>query len=231
MNITPLELHPLVKLCSSGSSKGLVSKFYLYCIKAAEKPLLLASRWEDDLSIPSADIHWSSVWSNITLSSRNPNHQMIHFNFVHRTYCTPRKRFRMNLALTPICDLCPIGISGSFYHMVWECADVKVFWGSVAVKLSGVLGVVVPVLPNILLLNDLSSLDLSILLRRRLLVGLTAAKRMVAQRWKAPHLLPIRQWISDTVSLAKLEMSIARMHGAKEANIKSWLSFISALQM
>ena len=93
-----------------------------------------------------------------------------------------------------------------------------------------VLGLHVPVLPNILLLNDLSGLDLSILHRRWLLVGLTAAKRMVAQRWKAPHLLPIRQWISATVNIAKLEMSIARMHGAKEANIKSCLSFITALQ-
>ena len=154
-----------------------MSKFYLYCIKAAEKPLLLTSRWERDLSIPSADIHWSSVWSNISLSSRNPNHQMIHFNFIHRTYCTPYKRFRMNLASSPNCDLCSLGVSGSFLHMVWDCPDVKAFWGSVANKLSVVLCLQVPVLPNILLLNDLSVLELSIRHRRWLLAGLTAAKK------------------------------------------------------
>ena len=107
---------------------------------------------------------------------------------------------------------------------------MKSFWGSVANKLSQVLGVDVPVLPKILLLNDLSSLDLSILHRRWLLVGLTAAKRMVAQRWKAPHLLPYHQWLTATVDIASLEMSVARRHGAKEANVKSWLSFIEAIQ-
>ena len=225
-----LEPHPLVKLCSSGSSKGLVSKFYLFCIKAAEKPLLLASRWEHDLSISPADINWSSVWANISLSSRNPNHQMIHFNFVHRTYCTPKKRFLMELAPSPNCDLCQLGVSGSFLHMVWECQAVKIFWGRVANKLSAVLGRHIPISPNILLLNDLSELELSVPRRRWFLAGLTAAKKMVAQRWKAPFLLPFSQWLSATVNIAKFEMSIARMHGAREVNVKSWLSFIAALQ-
>ena len=38
--------------------------------------------------------------------------------------------------------------------MVWECPAVKMFWGSVAKKLSEVLGLHVPVSPKILLLND-----------------------------------------------------------------------------
>ena len=107
---------------------------------------------------------------------------------------------------------------------------MKAFWGSVANKLSVVLGRRVPVSPNILLLNDLSSLELPIIHRRWFLAGLTAAKKMVAQRWKAPHLLPIPQWLSATVNIAKLEMSIARMHGAREDNVNSWLTFIAALQ-
>ena len=97
-------------------------------------------------------------------------------------------------------------------------------------KLSSVLGTHVPVSPKLLLLNDLSGLDLSIKHQRWLLAGLTAAKRMIAQRWKAPHLLPYHQWLDSTVDIANLEMSVARMHGAKEANVKTWLSFIEALQ-
>ena len=65
---------------------------------------------------------------------------------------------------------------------------------------------------------------------RHILAGLTAAKRMVAQRWKAPHLLPHHQWLAATVDIANLESSVARRHGAKEANVKSWLSFTEALQ-
>ena len=114
--------------------------------------------------------------------------------------------------------------------MVWECSDVKMFWSKVANKLLTVLGTHVPVSPKFLLLNDLTGLDLSIKLRRWLLAGLTAAKRMIAQRWKAPHLLPYHQWLDSTVDIANLEMSVARMHGAKESNVKSWLSFTEALQ-
>ena len=36
-----LPTHPIQKLCSS-SLKGLVSKLYLYCIKAADKPVMLS---------------------------------------------------------------------------------------------------------------------------------------------------------------------------------------------
>ena len=159
---------------------------------------------------------------------------MIHFNFVHRTYTTPEKRFWMKKLqppkLTPNCELCGDHREGSFLHMVWDCPDVKMFWSMVANKLSDAIGTHVPVSPKLLLLNDLSGLDLSIKLRRWLLAGLTAAKRMIAQRWKAPHLLPFHQWLNSTVDIANLEMSVARMHGAKETNVKSWLSFIEALQ-
>ena len=113
--------------------------------------------------------------------------------------------------------------------MVWECPAVKIFWGSVAKKLSEAIGQHVPVSPKLLLLNDLSGLKLSIKHRRWLLAGLTAAKRMIAQRWIAPHILPYHQWLAATVDIANMEMSVARMHGAKETNVKSWLRFIEAL--
>ena len=114
--------------------------------------------------------------------------------------------------------------------MVWDCAAVRTFWSAVADKLSKILGVHIPVTPKLLLLNDLTGVELAIKHRRWLLAGLTAAKRMVAQRWKAPHLLPLHQWLAATVDIANLEMSVARRHGAKEANVKAWLSFIEAIQ-
>ena len=78
--------------------------------------------------------------------------------------------------------------------------------------------------------NDLTGVELAIKHRRWFLAGLTAAKRMVAQRWKVPHSLSIHQWHAATVDIANLEMSVARRHGAKESNVNSWLSFIEAMQ-
>lgn len=58
---------------------------------------------------------------------------------------------------------------------------------------------------------------------------LTAAKKLVALRWKNPHDLSYQHWINTVTDLAKLEKSVASMHGAHKKNIDSWSSLISRL--
>ena len=97
-------------------------------------------------------------------------------------------------------------------------------------RLSVILGVDIPCSPIILLLNDFTELVLTMRQRRWLLLGLTAAKKMIAQRWKPPHTLSYQQWVSSTIDLAGLEMSVARMHGAKTENIATWTVFVEAMR-
>ena len=61
------------------------------------------------------------------------------------------------------------------------------------------------------------------------LVGLTAAKKLIAQRWKTPHDLSYQHWVNTVIDLAKLDKSVASMHGAQAKNINSWSSFIDML--
>ena len=114
--------------------------------------------------------------------------------------------------------------------MMWECPPVRQFWDEVTTTMSNATGHTIPTSPSVLLLNDLTGLDLPIIYQRWLLLALTAAKRMLAQRWVPPHTISHRKWIEDTIDLANLEMSVARMHRANPSNINLWKPLIELLE-
>ncbi len=64
------------------------------------------------------------VWGMFKLSSKNPNHQIIHWKLLHRVYLTPMKRFYMNLSSSPKCNLCSQGSLGTFLHFFGECPSL-----------------------------------------------------------------------------------------------------------
>ena len=222
-------IHPLHNRLITKDTKGLVSAIYGFMIKAMEKPLSVVKRWSDDLSIPETTINWTTVWSKGLLASRNPNHQYIHYKFVHRAYYFPHKRFLMKVEASPDCQLCSLHVTGTFIHTMWECPPVKQFWYRIADTMSNVTGHNIPPSPTVMLLNDLTGLDLPIIYQRWLLLALTAAKRMLAQRWVPPHNISHDKWIKDTIDLANLEMSVARMHRAKPSNVNLWKLLIETL--
>ena len=170
------------------------------------------------------------VWCNIQLTSRNPDHQQIHLNFVHRTYLTPRRLCAMRVLHSPNCTLCASNCIGTFFHMFWECPNVSTFWSMVATKLSLLYQINITPSPSLFLLNDISQLTLNSKHKRTFLAGLTAAKKMVAMRWKPPHNLTFRQWALTFLDIIYLEQSIARLHGAKEENVAIWSNVADKLK-
>lgn len=81
-----------------------------------------------------------------------------------------------------------------------------------------------------LLLIDLSVINITKLKKRIVLVGLTAAKKLVSMRWKPPHSLSIRQWVFTFLDVIYLEMSTARVNGASEATINIWRETADSLK-
>ena len=65
--------------------------------------------------------------------------------------------------------------------------------------------------------------------QRWFLVSLTAAKKLIAQRWKSPHDLSYQYWVNTAIDIAKLEKSVAGMHGTHVKNIRLWASFIDSV--
>lgn len=209
-----LGLHPFHKVLTGG--KGLVSIIYAVLLQAPNKPLSLDRVWKQDLPSDNNNLDWHLIWHNLSFSSRNPNHRMIHYNFIHRPYFTPRSLFRFKALPSPNCTLCLQKSLGTFFHMVWECPGVVAFWKNVCSVLSTLLSQEIPYSPTLLLLNDSS--------------GWTAAKRLIACRWKPPHLLSLNKWLQDYMDIAIMERWAANLHLAKPENISCWDDDISTLK-
>lgn len=218
-----LPTHPLRKLLASiGPTRGMVSKLYKF-LSGPYKSLPVEGIWNRDLNeVNDREICWDTVWKNLSGTSKNPNHQLIHYKYVNRMYLTPRRRYAMKIATSPNCDLCPLNVQGSFLHVYWECPGVVGFWKEISLTLSDILKIKIPVSPALLLLNDDSSLILSLQHRRILWAGLTAAKKMLALRWQPPHSLAWQQWANSFLEIVLMEWSVARMHGANHKTLQGW---------
>lgn len=220
---TALEVHPLRRvICATEGTRGLISSLYTFMLENTYTPLAVDRIWRTDLPDLDPEFDWKDVWNNILLTSRNPDHQQIHLNFVHRTYLTPRRLCAMKIRPDPLCPLCPVNALGTFFHMVWECPDVKLFWEMVASKLSELFSVDISPSPSVLILICISLPQLKISQKRAIFAGLTAAKKMVASRWKPPHSLSFRQWALTYLDVVYMELSTARLHGAKEETLDVW---------
>lgn len=227
----PLKDHPLLKLlnCNRGS-KGFISRLYVHILEEMYAPLHLDTCWKTDIPNLPPDFDWDAAWDSVLCSSKNPDHQQIHLNFIHRTYMTPRKLYNMKIKADPNCTLCHTNSVGTFFHLVWECPAVFYFWEVVRNCLSILLNTNIPFSPVVLLLNDMSQLKLRKAQEKVFLAGLTAAKKMIAVRWKPPHSLSYRQWVLSFIDVAYLELSTARVHNAKEETIIVWNQTVVDLQ-
>uniref|UniRef100_A0A8C6NVZ4 Reverse transcriptase domain-containing protein n=1 Tax=Nothobranchius furzeri TaxID=105023 RepID=A0A8C6NVZ4_NOTFU len=217
-------------LCTQTNVVGYASKLYKVLLHSLYRPLALESLWKADFSDLNPDLDWCRLWENVGLSSRNPDHQQIHYNFIHRLYLTPKKLHAMKIIRDPNCKLCDLDRVGTFKHMFWECPPVMDFWRQVAGRLSALLGCSVPCLAGVLILNDFSQIKLKVAVQRVLLAGLTAAKKMVATRWKPPHCLSVYAWTTLFLDIAYLELSVARVHRAGSATVEAWRTVIDHLR-
>lgn len=114
-------LHSLLDV--GGRNRGLVSRIYLL-LNSVCKPLAVHQIWSRALGCSVDDICLSTVWDNLDDTSKNLNHKLIRFKFLHRMYLTPRKLHLMKLIPSPNCELYPNGDTGSFLHMYWNCPGV-----------------------------------------------------------------------------------------------------------
>ena len=113
--------HCLIKaLRQARESKKIVSKLYTFFLEKSYVALPVDASRRADIPDLHPDFSWDGVWETVEQSSRNPDHQQVHLNFIHRTYMTPRKLCSMKLKDNPNCTLCFPGTVGTFFHMIWE---------------------------------------------------------------------------------------------------------------
>ena len=74
-----LSEHPLFELLHKLKTRGVVTTIYQHILKNSYKPLVLDAIWRRDIPDLDPNLDWNDVWSNIISSSRNPDHQLIHY--------------------------------------------------------------------------------------------------------------------------------------------------------
>ncbi len=63
-----------------------VSLIYNKIIDCITKPLSIKTIWNRELSDLNLSVDWERVWSNLSLTSKNLAHRLIHFKVIHRAY-------------------------------------------------------------------------------------------------------------------------------------------------
>ena len=107
-------------------------------------------------------------------------------------------------------------------HILWECPDVQRFWRNVVEKVSMLVGRQLPLSPALLLLNDDSNCKMSERGRKLWLASMTAAKKLIVLRWLPPHQLSTRRWLQNLLEVVFLELSSARINGARTQTLEMW---------
>ncbi len=85
-------------------------------------------------------------------------------------------------------------------------------------------------MPDLFFLNNFSELALSPQQRSLLLASLTAAKKMLVSHWVPPHLMTRRVWGLSLLDIVSMELSAARIHGAKTKTLKTWNAIFDIVQ-
>ena len=144
----PLSSHPLDTWISARTpSTGLVSVIYNELLFKGVKPLGVISSWNRELEGQGYVLDLDNIWTNISISSRNPAHQLIHYKVVHKFYATPYRCFTMKLTDNPNCTKCDQNIVGTYLHIFWECPSVSGLWSKVHRFLENILGFSIPMHP------------------------------------------------------------------------------------
>lgn len=217
-----LRTHPLILLMERAPQKKSVSYIYNNLLSYISVESSECRSWEADIQLGTATINWDTVWENIFQSSKNPNHQLIHYKICHRTYLTPRKRHMMGLAPNPNCTICNQGIVGTLMHVLWECPDILRFWIKVTDEVSAQVENKLPLDPALLLLNDDSRFKIPEVKRKLWLAGMTAAKKMIVLRWLPPHQLSIKHWLQVLLEVIYLEWSSPRTNNSNPRTLEMW---------
>ncbi len=76
--------HPMRDWTAPSAGRPSVSLIYNKIIDCITKPLSIKTIWNRELSDLNLSVDWERVWSNLSLTSKNLAHRLIHFKVIHR---------------------------------------------------------------------------------------------------------------------------------------------------
>lgn len=175
--------------------RGGISKIYASLTENIEKPSY-AMGWEQDLQVSWNENMWFSKFqkafkgiSNVALIEANAK-------IIKHWYNVPLRVAKIFPGSSPL-RFRSCGLTGSLYHIWWECPRIRGLWNKVFSSICKVTGIPVPKTPEIALLNG-NPVGCAKPLQTLVHFILLGTKITIARAWKQP-----------TVSLAAVKRKIS----------------------
>lgn len=223
-NKTPLE----ELLSKSAQTKGLISMFYkmLESHSKESSESKLAS-WREDLNVNIPSDVWDGICTKAHVQTVNSNLKLIQYNWIMRTYITPVRLNKINQNIPDTCIKCSDD-KGTLLHCMWNCPKVQEFWKEVAIFISQMVSINLPMKPEIFILGIIPENTVDHGSTRKLVdISILQAKRLIALYWKKVEKPSIVQWINNMSFCLAMEKITYILKGKISSFEKIWTPFIS----
>lgn len=137
---------PRGQILMGNLGKGGVSKIYSSLVNNCPSSLdPFRHRWETWLG-PMEDEDWRDALMSPQLISISARLLLVKLYYLHYAYLTPTLLHRAALLATPAYPRCRSELA-DFFHMVWACTHLTLYWETLVSELSNLLGWEVPLNP------------------------------------------------------------------------------------
>lgn len=169
-------------ICSLDPKK-LISTFYniLLTPSASRSAYTLKTRWEEDIGVVE-DEEWGEDLDNYKLVSPKLSDCLTQMYIVHRAYLTPLRVSRFKQDQTANCGMCK-QVTGTFYHLLWDCPRVQGFWTQIVQFLHDTMGSPITLNPKSCLLGIYPEPDINKFTKVFLNETSFSARKTIARHW------------------------------------------------
>ena len=173
---------------------------------------------------------WSDLCQKSLTATINSRYRLTHYNFLHQTYLTPLKLHKYKPEISSLCFRCSIE-EGSFLHCTWLCTKLNTFWHDFSDIVTKLLGVHLPLDPQICLLGDTTNIDARLRKPQKkfLSLALCVARICIAVAWKSDSRLSIRRWVSEMNSCVPLEKITYTLRKDYDTFIEMWQPYLECM--
>lgn len=172
-----------------------ISLIYKKLINNMSDPLhALRDKWTSD-GIDIDDEDWQEAVSSLKVVTIPARLRLVQLKILHRVYITGPQLVRMGKSEQGKCRrLC--GQLGTFMHILWECPLIQQYWSNIHNIITEVTEISLQPEARRCLLNIWEPTDLTTPQTLWVTLGLTIAKRNIAQKWGAVQAPTVEAWNS-----------------------------------
>lgn len=211
----------------------LISHIYRALREDLKAPTLpVQARWEEAKGEPLSEREWIKVHEGVKEVNSNPRFKLVHYNFIHQTYLSPKTLGKIFPNRSNECPPCRTQ-EADFLHVVWHCPVINSYWIEILDKLEKATGWTASKEMRTVLLGLLPTPKNKKLTRKLVMLGLILAKRRIAISWRSPNPPCIKSWLSDWSEWATAEaicMKRVRHNEKVEDDLHAWTAMLTDIK-